>query len=108
HAEEDVDVEVGPGGRDGAEHVAVGNEPGAGPRRPDLGDEVGVAVAVEDHGGEVGDGPAEGLGDGLEVVGGRAGDVDDADRLGPDGDLVHVDARSGIEHRPTLAHGIAR
>src|SRR5207248_1548016 len=47
-AEHDVDVEERPGGSDGAEHVAVGDEPGARAGRPHLGDQVGMAVAIED------------------------------------------------------------
>src|SRR5207249_3599598 len=104
-AEEDVDVEVGPGGGDGPQHVTVGDEAGAGAGGPDLGDEVGVAVAVEDDGGQVAHVAAEGLRDGFEVLGGGALDVDGAGRVGADRDLVHVDAGPGVEHRVPLAHG---
>ena len=52
-AEEDVGARVGQGGGDGAGHVAVGDEADAGAGLADLGDEVVVAGAVEDHGGDV-------------------------------------------------------
>ena len=54
-AEEDVGAGVGPGGRDGAGDVAVGDQADAGAGLADLGDEVVVAVALEDDGGDVGD-----------------------------------------------------
>jgi hypothetical protein len=61
--------------------------------------------AVEDDGGQVSHALALGLGDGLEVLGRRGGDVDDAHGGRADGDLLHVDAGAGVEHRALLAHG---
>jgi hypothetical protein len=104
-AEQDVGARVGPRGGDGTGHVAVGDEADACARRPHLGDELGVAVAVEDDGGDVTHGLAEGLGHGLEVLGRRAADVDGSGRVGSDGDLLHVDARARVEHGAPLAHG---
>ena len=61
-----------------------------------------MAGAVEDHRGDVVDVLAERLGDGLEVgLHGRV-DVDRIGGLGADRDLVHVDARAGVEHRAAL------
>ena len=64
--------ESGPGGGDGAGHVAVGDEADAGAGLAHLGDEVVVAVAVEDDGGDVAHRLALGLGHGLEVLGDAA------------------------------------
>src|SRR5580765_3023079 len=44
---------------------------------PDFGDEIGVAVAVEDDGGDLADRLALRLRDRLQVLRGGAGDVDD-------------------------------
>ena len=46
-----------------------------------------------------------GLRDPPKVLGGAGGDVDRADRSGSDGDLVHVERRSGIEHRAAIGNG---
>ena len=46
----------------GRAHVAVGDQPDAGPRGPDVGDEVDVAVPVAHHRGDVAGRGALGLG----------------------------------------------
>ncbi len=105
-AEQDVGAGLGPRGGDGADHVAVGDEPDAGAGGADLGDEVVVAVAVEDDGGEVADRLALGLGHASAGSRSAAGVMSiEPARLGPDGDLLHVDARPGVEHGAALAHG---
>ena len=49
---------------------------------------------------------ALGLGHGPDVLGGRQLDVRRPRRsVGPDGDLLHVDARARVEHRALLGHG---
>src|SRR5438270_4377487 len=104
-AEEDVDVEVGPGRGNGTEYVAVGNE--ARPRAggPHFGDQVGVPVAVEDDSGEILHVAPQRLRNSAEVFGGRARDVYGTGGLGPDGDLLHVHAGPGVEHGVPLTHG---
>ena len=104
-AEQDVGAGVGPGGGDAAGDVAVGDEADAGAGLADLADQLVVAGAVEHHGGELGDPLAEGLGHGVEVLGGGGGDVDDVGGLGADRDLLHVHDRPGVEHRAPLADG---
>src|SRR4051812_21703865 len=104
-AEQDVGTGVGPGGGDGAVDVAVGDEPHPRPGRPDLGDEVLVALAIEDHDGEVAHALTLGLGHRLQVFGDRCRDVDGAGGVRADGDLLHVEARARVEHGAPLAHG---
>jgi hypothetical protein len=103
-AEEDVGPGVGPRGGDGARHVAVGDEAKACARGAHLGDELGVAIAIEDDGGDVAHRLALGLGHRVEVLGGGAGEVDDTRSFGPDRDLLHVDAGAGVEHGAAFAH----
>ena len=50
-------------------------------------------------------GRAQRLGEGVEVLGRRAPDVAGALGPGPDGQLLHVDARAGVEHGAPLGHG---
>ena len=64
-----------------------------------------VAGPVEDDDGEVAHALALGLGDPPQVLRRRGGDVDGADGVGADGDLLHVDAGTGVEHRAPLADG---
>src|SRR5579872_3102151 len=52
-AQEDVDAGVGPGGRDRSGHVTVGDRHEPGPGLADLGDEVVVTRAIEDHHAEL-------------------------------------------------------
>ena len=81
-----------------------GIEPDARAGLAALADDVGVAVAVEDDRGDVADLLAERLGDGFEVRLHRRVDVDDVGGRGTGRDLLHVDARAGVEHRAPLAH----
>ena len=92
-------------GGDRRRDVAVADEVHARSGLAELGDEVVVAVALEDDDGEVVHAAVLGLGDALEVLGRRRVDVDRVGRLGADGDLVHVQRRSGEEHRPALGDG---
>ena len=92
-------------GRDRGRDVAVADEVHARAGLAQLGDQVVVAVALEDDDGEVVDGAVLRLGDALEVLGRRRVDVDRVGRLGPDGDLVHVQRRAREEHRPALGDG---
>ena len=92
----------GHGDGDRAGDVAVLDEPDAGAGLAALADDVLVTRAVEDHRGDVVDVLALRLGDRFEVGLDRRVDVDDVGGLGPDRDLVHVDARAGVEHRAAL------
>ena len=105
-AEEHVDAGSRPRRGDGAVDVAVGDQPDAGARRAHLLDQLGVAGAVEDDRGEVADRLAawpwrssagSGWGDAVMSIAPTA--------LGPDGDLLHVERRAGVEHRSPLADG---
>ena len=62
-----------------------------------------VAVAVEDHRGDVAHALAERLGDRFEVGLHRRVEVDHVGRERAGRDLLHVDARAGVEHRAPLA-----
>lgn len=104
-AEEDVGAGAGPGGGDGPGHVPVGDEPDAGPGLAHLLDQLVVAVPVQDHRGQVPDVLALGLGHRGEVLGGRLGDVDAVRCGGAGGDLLHVHAGSGVEHRAPVGGG---
>ena len=68
----------------------------------DLGDQVVVARAVQDHDAELLDGLLEPRRELLEVLGRGRVDVDRAAPARPDGDLLHVDDRAGVEHRAAL------
>ena len=74
---------VAPRDRDRAGDVAVGDEADARAGLAALADDVGVAVAVEDDGGDVADLLAERLRDGFEVGLHRRVDVDDVGGGGP-------------------------
>ena len=99
-ADEDVDAAVTFRGRDRSRDIAVADQGDAGARRPYLAHVVLVAGAIEDHGGDVGDVLALGLGDPGEVVGHRGLDVDDAGGLFAHCDLVHVHQLARGVHRP--------
>lgn len=68
-AEKYIDTRVGPGGRNGTGDISVGNEANTSSCLTDLGDQVFVAVAVEDYGSDVSNVLALPFGDGLEVLG---------------------------------------
>jgi hypothetical protein len=76
-----------------------------GPGFPAILDDVGVAGTVEDHGRDVGHVLPEGLGHPFQVGLDRGGDVDGVGGLGPGGDLLHIDAGAGVEHRAPLGEG---
>jgi hypothetical protein len=96
-ADADGEVVVGSTdrGRDRGCDVAVLDELDAGARLADVLDEVVVARAVEDDGGDVGRAPAESLGDRDDVLVDRAQEVDLPAGDGPDGHLPHVHVRQG-------------
>jgi hypothetical protein len=100
--EEDVGAGSGPGHRDRAGHVAVRDEPDPGPRLAAGPDDVGMAVAVEDHRGDVLDPLALGLRDRVQVGLHRGVEVDDVTGLRTHRDLVHVDAGARVEHGAAL------
>src|SRR5215216_6351070 len=104
-AEQHVGAALRPGGRDRAGDVAVGDEADPGAGLAALLDDVFVAGAVEDHGSHVVDVFAERLRHRLEVVRDRRVQVDRLSRLGSHGDLLHVHARPGVEHRSPLREG---
>ena len=60
---------------------------------------------VEHHDRHVGDVDALRAGHGAQVLRDGALDVDDVGGLGPDGELLHVEHRGRVEHRPALGHG---
>ena len=60
---------------------------------------------VEDHRRQVPDGSAEGLGEGMEVLGRGPADVTGALGPRPHGELLHVDAGAGVEHGAAFGHG---
>ena len=103
-AEEDVGAGAGPAGGDRAGDVAVGNEADPGARGAHLGDEVVVTGAVEDDGGEVAHRPGQRFGQTVEVLGRGAADVASPLGTGADGHLLHVDARSRVEHGAPFGH----
>ena len=84
-------------------HVAVGNQPDTGAGLAYLIDDVTVSIAVQNDGGDVADSLALRFGDCLEVCRDWSVDVDHADGVGANGDLLHVDARTGIEHCSPVA-----
>ena len=102
---EQVDARARLRRRDRRRDVAVANEVHARTGLAQLGDEVVVAVALEDDDREVVHRDALRLGDALEVLGRRRVDVDRVRRLRPDRDLVHVQRGAGKEHRPALGDG---
>jgi hypothetical protein len=61
-----------------------------------------VPIALEHDHRDLARPPALGLRDARDVLAWRRVDVDDANRLGTGGDLVHVDGGTGEEHRPAL------
>ncbi len=104
-AHEEIDAGTRLSGCDGRRDVAVADEVHARSGLAKLGDEVVVAVALEDDDREIVDGAVLRLGDALEVLGRRHVDVDRVGCLGADGDLVHVQRGTGEEHRPALRDG---
>ena len=64
-----------------------------------------MAGAIEDDGGEVADVLALRLRDPAQVLGRAGRDVDRAGGARADGDLVHVERRTGVEHRTAFADG---
>jgi len=105
NAEQDVGARPGPAGGDGAGHVAVGDQADAGAGGPHLGNQPIMTGSVEDHRCQIADGAPHGVGEGIEVLGGGAADVAGSLAPGADRQLFHVDAWSGIEHRPAFGHG---
>ena len=95
----------GPAGGDGAGDVPVGDEADPGAGGPHLGDEGVVAGPVQDDGGQVAHRPPQGLGERVQVLGRGAPDVAGALGPGADRQLLHVDARAGVEHGAALGHG---
>ena len=104
-AVENVHARLRPGGRDGAGDVAGGDELDTCAGLADLGDELAVAVTVENLHGQIPHGSALGAGDGVEVVRRGGIEIDHSDRLGADGELLHVEARTRVEHGAPVGHG---
>ena len=104
-AHEEVDARARLRRRDRRRDVAVADEVHARARVAQLGDQLVVAVALEDDDGEVVHVAVLRLGDTFEVLGRRRVDVDGVGGLGPDGDLVHVQRRAREEHRSALGDG---
>ncbi len=102
---EQVDAGSGLRSGDRRRDVAVANEVDARPGLAELGDEVVVAIPLEDDDREVVDRDSLRLGDALEVLGRRRVDVDRVRRVRADGDLVHVQRSAREEHRPALRDG---
>ena len=94
---------VGPCRGDRAVDVAVADQADPGAAGADLLDECRVAGPVEDHRRQIADTRPLGLGDPPQVLGGARRDVDRAGSVGSDRDLLHVERRTRIEHRATVA-----
>ncbi len=71
---------------------------------PDVLDQLGVPRAVQDADRHVAHRQALDLGDRPDVLGDRRGDVQHVRGVGSDGDLVHVEDRRRVEHRPAFGH----
>src|SRR5271170_5353446 len=107
-ADAEIDIDAGLirlRGVDYAGHVAVADQAhrraGLAHRR----DDIGVARAIEDHGGDVLRLYALGLGELADVFIGRSVEIDDILRItGPDRDLVHIDV-GGVQERPLFGNG---
>ena len=61
-----------------------------------------MARAIKNHHGEVTNAFALGLGNPLEVLGGRCCDVNGANTIGANGNLFHVETRAWVEHAAAL------
>ena len=101
-AEQHVGAGLGPGGRDRAGDVAVGNQTDPSARSPHFVDRLGVAVPVEDHHGQVAHRLTFGLGHRSEIVGDRVLHADASGGLGPDGDLPREGTDLFIEMGETV------
>ena len=88
-----------------AEDVAVADEFDTATRGANLADQVGVSRPIEHHDGQLAERLVLGASNRVEIVAHRFGDVDCAACVGPDGDLVHVHERPGVEHRAALGDG---
>ena len=90
---------------DDAGDIAVADQPHGGASGADLLDQLGVTRTVEDAGGDLGDRHALGLGERVQIVGGRSIEIDEI--LGvarSDGDLVHIERRH-LEQAAALGDG---
>ena len=106
--QEHVDAGVRTGGGDGRRHVAVGDEVHAGPHLPARPDHLLVALAVQDHDGDLlGPDPLR-PSHSPHVLLRRRRDVDRADGVRPCRDLLHVHGGPREEHRVPLRHGYHR
>src|SRR5215210_2814766 len=93
------------GGGDRGRDVAVANEVHARAGVPQLADQPLVPLALEHDDGHLAHVQALRPGDRAHVLGWGSVDVDRAGGLAPHGDLVHVERRAGVEHRPPLGDG---
>src|SRR3984957_17137312 len=101
-AQENVGAGVRPTGRDGTRDVAVGDGKYASTGLANFGEQVIVAWSIEDDDAEFGYWFLQTFGKLREIVGRTRIDVDRATGSRSHGDLVHVDARAGVEHRASL------
>ena len=90
---------------DRAGDVAVGDQSHARAHLPDALDRFLVPISIEDRDGDVLRLQLARLGDVADVVLDGGGDVDGLAALGSGRDLLHVDARAGIEHRASFGNG---
>ena len=104
-AQHQVDPGAVPRGHDGAGHIAVGDQVDPGAGGPDLGDQLGVPGAIQDHHGDVLRGTALAPGHGPDVGGGGRVEVDHAGRLGPGDQLGHVEDGRRVVHGTAARHG---
>ncbi|SBS70173.1 hypothetical protein MIPYR_10326 [uncultured Microbacterium sp.] len=105
----DPDAHVGAGVEarrvDPAGDVAVAHQAGAGAGLADLVDERRVPRAIEHRHHELVDGLVERLREPADVLPDRQADVDDAHACRAGHELVHVEHRRRVEHRPAVGHG---
>ena len=103
-AKEDVSPRFGPSRRERACHIAVGDETDASSSRAHFLNDVGVAGAIQDDGGDVADGFAQSISHSAEIFSGGEVEVYGASGIRPNGDLVHIHAGAGLIHGVSVGH----
>ena len=83
----------------------VSDEPNSGTCGSDLGDEVFVPVAIQNHGRQVTNTDALGFGDSGQILSGAKVQIYYSYAFRANGDLLHVEAGARVEHGATLRHG---
>src|SRR5205823_15119756 len=94
-----------PGGTDRPGDVTVGDEPDPGTGVAYLLDQLGVPGPVEDAHGHIGDAGLLHLCDPAQIFAYPRIDVDDIGAVLADRELLHVEDRARVEHRPALGDG---